>query len=278
MRPNLVIIGAQKAATTSLWLYLGQHPSVFMSPIKETNFFVAEMGWSRGIAWYESLFEPAVEEGAEVIGEASPNYTLFPSLPGVPERMASVIPNARLVYLLRHPIERMISSYMQELAQGTETMPIARALLERPHYADASRYAMQIDQYLRHFERSQLLILLSEELEREPEGVLDRALSFLGLPAGWRPTDLGARHNPSRSKRVPRGWWRRLGGLMIRGRIPTFPVPEAATRSPLTTRALKPEDITVPDDARKRLEDSLRPDVERLRTYLGRDFDGWGLI
>jgi hypothetical protein len=279
MLPSFVIVGAQKAATTSLWQYLGRHPAVFVTPVKETDFFVAQRAWPRGLAWYESLFAGA-GDGVTAVGEASPNYTMFPGFGGVPERMARIIPSAKLIYLLRQPVERMRAGYIHALAMGQEARPIEQALLDRPQYADTSRYAMQIEQYLRHFDRSQLLILLAEDLERRPGETFDRVLSFLGLPAGWRPPDLGVRHHPTLVKRIPRPWARRLGGFLIRARVPEFRVPARARiqRSRLTTRPLTPGDTTLPDDVRRRLEDLLRPDVERLRQYLGPDFDGWGLL
>jgi len=278
VRPNFVIIGAQKAATSSLWMYLRQHPEVFMPGEKETDFFIAEKAWPLGLEWYESLFASAASKGATAVGEASPNYTLYPGFPGVPKRMAQVIPEARLIYVLRDPIERMVSGYLQVLAHGQETLPIKRALLERPHYVDASRYAMQVERYLPYFDRSRILIILSEDLEAKPAETLDRVLRFLELPHGWRPADLGVRYHTTQGKRVPRAWWRNLGGLMIRGRIPRLPVPKSAATSPLTTRALGPDDVTLTGDLRKRLEETLRPDVERLREYLGEDFHGWGLL
>lgn len=278
MLPNFVIIGAQKAATTSLWHYLGQHPEVFVCPQKETDFFVAEMNWARGVGWYESLFESAAGSGAVAIGEASPNYTMHPSLAGVPERMARVIGDARLIYLLRHPVDRMVSGYVQSLSQGSETLPLARALLERPHYADASRYWMQLERYLRCFPSERILVLLSEELTSAPGPTLERALDFLGVTRAWRPPDLGARQHQTAGKRVPRGWWRRLGGMMIRGRVPAFPVPDRLRDSLLTTRALRASDMELPPGLRERLEDLVRPDLVRLRDHLGPGFPAWGLL
>ncbi len=278
MLPNFVIIGAQKAATTSLWRHLGEHPDVFVSPIKETNFFVKEMNWSRGLDWYESLFAAGESRSGLAVGEASPNYTLHPGLPGVPGRMASVIPDAKLIYLLRHPVERMISGYLQALAQGAETLPIERALLERPHYADISRYSMQLDEYLRFFERERVLVLLSEDLEAAPVATLSRALEFIGVESEWRPPSLNVRHHPSAGKRVPRSWWRRLGGMVIRGQVPTFPAPLWLRRSPLASRPLRAADSAISEEVRKQLEELLRPDVASLRKHLGPSFDGWGLL
>lgn len=278
MLPNFVIIGAQKAATTSLWHYLGQHPEVFVCPQKETDFFVAEMNWARGVSWYESLFQPAARSGAVAIGEASPSYTMYPSFGGVPERMARVIGDARLIYLLRHPVDRMVSGYVQSLTQGSETLPLAQALLERPPYADASRYWMQLEQYLRFFPPERILVLLSEELTSAAGPTLERALDFLGVASDWRPADLGARQHETAGKRVPRDWWRRLGGMVIRGQLPAFPVPERLRRSRLTTRALRASDTELPPGLRERLEDLVRPDLVRLRDYLGPGFRAWGLL
>lgn len=278
MLPNFVIIGAQKAATTSLWHYLRLHPRVAMSAAKETNFFVAEMAWDRGLSWYESQFAHARDADPVAVGEASPNYTMYPELAGVPERMAKTIPEARLIYVLRHPIERMVSSYLHLLTLGSETRPIDVALLEEPHYANASRYAMQAEQYLRHFDPSRLLMFTVDELRAAPGPTLDRVLEFLALEPGWRPEGLDVHYHRTAEKRVPRSWWRRLGGLMIRANVPDFQVPRAVAESNLTTRPLTRADAALSDAARARLEDMVRPDVARLRAHLGERFGGWGLL
>lgn len=282
MLPTFVIIGAQKAATTTLWHVLGRHPSIYVCGIKETDFFIAERSWPRGIGWYESLFPESEAAGAVAIGEASPNYTMFPAYPGVPERMAGVIGSAKLIYLLRDPVERMRSSYLHALATGTETLPAEHALVARAHFANTSRYALQIEQYLRHFDRSQLLLLLSEDLAADPGATLDRVLGFLGLEPGWRPADPASRQHETATKRVPRPWARWVGGAMIRARVPEAALPHAvASRlrtSDLATRPLSPADGAISDELRSRLRDLLRPDVERLRGYMDPGFDGWGML
>src|SRR4051812_36085465 len=99
MLPNLIIIGAARAGTTSLYHYLRSHPEIWMSPEKELYFFVEDHNWKRGIEWYERHF-PA---GTPVRGEASTFYTHFPIRPGVPERIAALLPSAKLIYLVRDP-------------------------------------------------------------------------------------------------------------------------------------------------------------------------------
>ena len=113
--PTFLIIGAMKGGTTSLHRYLRQHPEVFMPARKELNFFLdeytgppidppEERNWSRGIAWYKHQFADVARERA--VGEASANYSRYPTYPGVAESIAAVVPNVRLVYLVRNPIDR----------------------------------------------------------------------------------------------------------------------------------------------------------------------------
>ena len=115
--PTFVVIGAMKAGTVSLRHYLDEHPDVFLGRggrFGEPNFFVAEYNWPRGRDWYESLFDGA--GGAAAIGECSPCYTWAHAFRGVPERMAQVVPEARLVYVVRDPIARMQSMYMHQVS------------------------------------------------------------------------------------------------------------------------------------------------------------------
>ena len=102
MRPNLIIIGAAKAGTTSLHYYLGLHPEISMSQRKELRFFSHEKYWSRGIEWYESHFSGI----AKIYGETSPSYAMYPRYPDPPERMHALVPHAKLIYVVSDPIER----------------------------------------------------------------------------------------------------------------------------------------------------------------------------
>ncbi len=96
MLPNLIIIGAQKCATTSLHYYLSLHPHIFMSREKELNFFIFERNSHKGIEWYKSNFVIK----ANISGESSPDCTNYPFFDGVPERMYSVVPKAKLIYII----------------------------------------------------------------------------------------------------------------------------------------------------------------------------------
>ena len=250
MRPNFIVIGAQKAGTNSLYRYLRSHPQVFMPETKEPDYFIRELNWDRGLAWYEQQFQGAGD--ATAIGEASTRYSMHPRFPGVPERIARLLPDVRLIYVVRHPLERMRSAHAHQILVGEERSPIEEALLRDPYYVDATRYAMQISRYLRYFPRQQLLVFTSEELRDAREATIQRVFRFLGVDPDWRPPELD------------REFYRTADRAALPG-------------SPVLPGDGDPRRAGIPERVRRRLEDMLRDDVRDLRAYLGDEFDGWGL-
>jgi hypothetical protein len=245
MLPTFLVIGSLKGGTTSLVQYLSTHPDVFMPENKETGFFVERLAWRCGLDWYEDLFADAGH--ATAIGEASPTYTLYPSLPGVPERIASVLPDVRLVYVVRHPIERMRSQYLHAVAREQEHRTMTRAFLETPEYMDGSRYATQIDQYLQYFDPAQLLVVTSESLRDDRAATVRRVFEFIGVDPDWVPPNLRCESHRTRDRLV------------------------AAGRSDKA-------DIQLPDNVERYLQTCLRDEVKRCASWLDPDFDGWGLL
>ena len=185
MLPNFLIIGAAKSGTTSPYRYLRDHPQVFIAHSKELKFFTSRTRWGFGPGWY--AWQCSDADGAVAIGEASPSYTRYPQRRGVPERVARVLPDARLVYLIRHPIERMRSHYLHRVLQGRGRAPLDEAVLSDPGYLDTSRYAMQIKQYLEWFSSAQLLVITAEALRRDRLDTLGR------FGSSWVSTLVGGR-------------------------------------------------------------------------------------
>jgi hypothetical protein len=177
MLPTFVVIGAMKAGTTTLATHLDGHPEVFMSRPKEPQFF--SQRWDRGLEWYEQLFEKAGDAVAR--GEASTTYTKLPMHPEAADRMAAIIPDARLIYLVRDPVDRMRSHWLHRVHEGEETRPIEQALREEPRYTNRSRYAMQVEQYLKRFPRQHLCILQAEDMYADPAQALPNVFRFLGV-------------------------------------------------------------------------------------------------
>lgn len=278
MLPNLLVIGAMKGGTTSLWEYLRQHPQVYMSDTKEIHFFDRDDRWARGRSWYEPHFAAAGPAHA-VVGEATPAYARFPLHRDVPARAASLVPDARLVYVLRDPIARIRSHYLHHRTLGLESLPFARAVVEHSTYVDTSRYAMQIEQWLRHFDSGRLLVLTSEQLRARRTETMRRVYGFLGVDESFTPP--AVEYHRTEDKRVPRPAinrfkYTRIGSRIAEGtRGPLRPVLQSLWA--LTRQRADTTGADLDAGLRGVLTDLVHDDVQRLRTYLGPDFDCWGL-
>jgi hypothetical protein len=193
--PSFLVIGAQKAGTTSLYGWLQHHPAVSLSQTKEVHFF--DQHFHRGVDWYSSQFSGPCS------GEATPYYLFHPL---APQRAATVVPEARLIVLLREPVSRAWSHYHHVRRQGSEPLSFVDAIaleqlrlrgevdkmledgrytsLNHQKYSYLSRglYADQLERWLRFFPREQLLVLETGALHRQPQASLDAVCDFLGVP------------------------------------------------------------------------------------------------
>jgi hypothetical protein len=276
--PTYVVIGAMKAGTVTLRHYLDEHPDVFLGrggTFGEPNFFIAEDNWPRGRGWYESLFDGA--DRAAAIGECSPSYTWAHVYRGVPERMAQVIPEARLVYVVRDPIARMQSMYMHQVSAGRERRRAEVALLD-DRYLGPSLYGFQLAAFLDHFHRSQVLVIANEVLRDRPREALSAVFDHLAVdPAA---VDLDKRHQDHRSldKPVPRlhdlEW---LPRRQVRIHPRWRPDQRTGLARLLTTRRARAGDSAIPPELRDRLAERLAADLHRFEHLLGHQVPShWG--
>jgi hypothetical protein len=195
--PDFLVIGAQKAGTTALYAYLRWHPGITGPPWKEVSFF--DRHYPRGVAWYRGQF-PLRPRG-RLVGEASPGYLFHPL---APQRVRETVPEARLVALVRDPVERALSHYHHEVALGREPLAFEDALAaeeERTRgeqermvrdpsyfshawwdytYVARGRYAEQFERWFDVFPREQLLVVASDELAADTPSTYRRVLEFLG--------------------------------------------------------------------------------------------------
>jgi hypothetical protein len=278
MLPTFLVIGTMKGGTTSLYNYLRDHPQVFMSTTKELHYFVAEKNLSRGNGWYERNFRDAGD--AVAVGEASPDYTKYPIYQGVPQRIAETMPGVKLIYVLRDPVERIRSHYLHDVARGRERRPIGEVVPGNVHYLAPSRYALQIDRYLEHFPREQLLVLTSEDLRTDRRATMRRVHEFIGVDADWSAPVQEREFNGIASKAAP--------GLLVRAarnvpgasRLRLLAPRQVMAVERLLRTSKRPVDVqagTISDELRRRLVDELAPDLERLRSHMGDGFEAWGL-
>lgn len=200
--PDFIVIGAMRSGTTSLHHLLVQHPSIAAGIKKEIHFF--DLEFLRGERWYRAHFSrrETLKRSGRLTGEASPYYLSHPLAPG---RAAQVVPDARLIVVLRNPVDRAYSHYWHSVRLNAENLPFEAALeaeagrlsgemeriLAQPGYRsfahqhqayfERSLYADELERWFRHFSREQVLILEREQFSRDVEKQIGRLFAFLGL-------------------------------------------------------------------------------------------------
>lgn len=179
MRPDFIIIGAMKCATTTLHEQLAAQPGVFMSKPKEPCFFSDDDVWSRGIGWYESLFRDAPVNA--ICGESSTHYTKLPTYPKTIDRVRSLLPDVRLIYVMRHPVERLISHFVHDWSEGILQGSIDEAVERHAVLLQYSRYAYQIRPWIDAFGADGILPMFQERMKLDPDGELQRVAQFIGF-------------------------------------------------------------------------------------------------
>lgn len=277
--PNLLVIGGLKCGTTSLHHYLNLHPEVAMSRPKELNFFVDELNWDLGAEWYASHFDAA----ARVRGETSPHYTNLPRFTGVPERAAATLgDDARLIYMVRDPVDRLLSHYLHNVGGGYEPRTLDEALAgDGGSYVSRGRYATQLEPFLREFGEERVLVLSSEELAAQRVPTVRRAFEFLGVDTGFASEQFGREWETGSAKGG--------GGFRLMDRAVRMPGLRALDRNfdrlPERLRWIVERVVHDPDsgpapkpelDAAQgeRLAEVFAPEAERLEALTGRRF-GW---
>lgn len=268
--PDFLIIGAMRSGTSSLARYIRAHPSICLATQKEVHFF--DRNFARGTEWYVRHF-PCAHPG-HLTGEATQTY-LFDE--EALDRMASVVPHARLIVLLRHPIDRAYSHYWLNRARGREPLDFEAAIRAEPErvdngglnerywysYLGRGRYARQLAALTERYPRDQLLVHLFEELRDSPAATYGAICRFLGIDDGVLPPNLGRVVNPyvtfrslrlrTLSQRLPERLHKAVGRLNTR--VASYPSMDAATR--------------------KRLITEFEGEIASLESWLDRDLSSW---
>jgi hypothetical protein len=277
-RPTFLGIGAQKCASTWLHRILAAHPQVTVPTQKEVDFF--SYRYDRGYQWYERQIGELVA-AAPARGEISPSYFHEPA---VPARVARYVPDARILVSLRDPVERALSNHRHEVraAQITGDVSFEAGLANNPMYLEQGLYATHLRRWLRHFPRERVLVLLAEDVARDPLGASREVFRFLGIDEQLTLGEVRERYNASyvpRSRglgrvkdalygatRLPatRWAWDVAAGLGLRSlyrRVNHAPV--AAVLPPP-----RPETLAA-------LRARFEPEVRDLEVLLGRPLQGW---
>ncbi|HYF12119.1 MAG TPA: sulfotransferase [Actinomycetota bacterium] len=289
-RPDTIVIGAAKAGTTALYWYLAEHPDVFMSPLKETNYFAfgldehgrwlygdPELHRFRVHSWdaYEELFERA--GSARAVGEVSPIYLECPQTAG---RIRERLPGARIICGLRDPVDRAYSDFLMYLrTRGRRLDPerdlVASAAWARPdsHWMKISRYHEMLVPYFDAFPAEQIHVYLFDDLRRDPLGTLRDVYAFVGVDTTFVP-DLNTPHNVGG---VPGNM--RLERVLTSHRLRALVDPIVPRRVGDAVRRLRTRNLRRPPslspEVRTELLAPFRDDVARTAELIGRDLTHW---
>ena len=294
-RPNLFVVGAMKAGTTTVYHHLRHHPEIFMSAVKEPQYFIGAPtgGWqgpdaanttSRDLAAYEQLFDGAGE--ARIVGEASPVYLCDP---GAAAKIQAYAPDARIVAVLRQPVDRAYSAWLMKGRHGYERLGFAEALAEEPrriaqgwryawHYAALGCYAGQVERFFASVGRAHVHVAFYDDLVRDPAAVMRGIFRFLGVDDGVAP--------PPSVDRNP-GFAVRSGGLFrwlttpsrvreaVKPLAPSLARPLWRRVSSAAGRWNRMPSPPLAPDLRQRLTREWADEIRALERLLGADLARW---
>lgn len=283
--PTFLVVGVAKAGTTALYHYLGEHPEVYVSPVKEPGYFASGYGVE---TWEDYLALFADAGGAKAVGEATPRYFHDPE---APDRIAAALPGVRIVVLLRQPVERALSHYVMLANSSATIRPEPFAAFFRRVMDDPARwhagglaerglamgfYADSLARWLDRFGRDRVAVYLDEDLRQTPERMMAALYAFIGVDPTYRP-DLERRHNVGQG--LPRS-----GGLQrlvfqasalkhLAQRLLPDPVRDAARRALL--RFNQGEKPALTPDERRAFTAVYHDDIQRVERLIGRDLSAW---
>lgn len=268
--PDFVVIGAQRSGTSSLAHYLSGHPEIYIAASKEVHFFDWE--FHRGISWYERHFASAREP---VAGEATPSYMYTP---GAMERMAHHLPDARLVAILRNPIDRAYSHYWFNRSQKKERLSFADAIRREAErlssgdprsrhafsYVDRGRYIRQLRRVAELYPRSSVHVVVFEDMKADAAGAFRDLCTFLGVDADVEVPRVGGTTNR----------YVEYHSLLLKDLTPKLPRPVRKLAGRVNRKRTSPYE-PMDEATRNALRETFRDDNEALRRWLDRDDPLW---
>jgi Sulfotransferase family len=292
MMPNFFIIGAHKSGTSALYHYLSQHPQIYMCPIKEPGFFFSDL-WRAGnyresaistLEEYRALFQGVVNEVA--VGEASTGYLY---VPGVAQNISRTVPEAKLIAILRNPMDRAYSHYLMNIRDGDQWISsfsdalreddrdVQCALHCPKRYKEIGFYGKQLKNYFDHFPREQIRVCLYDELMSDPLRTIQDCCRFLSVDDTFVPN---MSHKPNVSGIPHRTTLHSL--LFKSGRVKSLAKRFVPTRLQAQVRRIvvglvnaKLDRPPLPSSIRSELGALYREDIIELQALIHCDLSGW---
>jgi len=270
MLPNFLVIGAPRSGTSWIHDNLRRHPQVFLPKTKELHYF--DRDYERGIDYYEAQFVDWA--GQHSVGEVTPGYlsgVFFPDR-NIPQLIRSHLPNVKLVAVLRNPVERAYSHYWHNVAQDARNLDLTfeQKLQQRPQILREGFYFEHLSRYLSLFPRRQMLLLLYDDLEKDPSGFLRQIYEFLGIDAHFQSGIESVRRNAALGMGNLAGsrlLWHVERALAKTGLIRV----SARLRRVNSARPLPPMN----QETRRKLVELYRPTNVQLSNLIGLDLSVW---
>lgn len=274
MKVDFMIIGAQKCGTTSLAAQLAAHPEICFSKKKEPGYFNASTNWRDTIDQYHRLFEPT---DGQLCGEASTMYTFLPEYIGTARRLHEYNPDLKLIYIMRNPVDRIVSHFTHNLARGQVVNDPLRAVKDDPTYMTRSHYAAQIAPYLELFGQSNVLLIIFEEYVQDQLATLERIAQFLEIDSGgFQRVDTAPKHKSVGEYRLKSQLVEQVVSAEAFQVVRTL-VPDGIRR-PIRHRFFSNKVDERPQFSRELLETLwcfFEADVAQLERLLGREIHAW---
>jgi hypothetical protein len=274
VKPGFIVIGAMKCGTSTVCSYLERHPEVFMLPDCELDFFSRDANFAKGVSWYEAHFDGHADKA--VVGEGSNSYAAAAIYPDTAVRMAAYNPDIKIIYIVRNPLERLISAWVQTRADSGDKIPatVDGAVTERPEFfVDQSLYWDNISRYRTLFPDHQIHVSFMEDLKADPDMFFKALADFLGISPMLQISP--GQVNPSQGKRILSARYTRLRRLPAMNAMSRLPRPvKRFIKRELFSQTLHDTprlSAQVHDDLVAR----LRPDAMSFLEAYGKPADFW---
>lgn len=272
---DVIVIGAMKAATSTVCAFLEDHPDVFMVPNCEPNYFSHDDNFAKGPEWYAGFLRARGSE--RLSGEGSNDYAARDMYPDAAARMAAYNPSLKIIYMVRHPLKRISSAWVQNRTDTGDSVPptLDRAVLEmKARFVGQSRYWHNLTPYREVFGDDQIFIGFMEDLNRDPSAFFAQLCAFLSIPATEK-VERG-HLNKSAGKRMPNQTYTALRRLPFMATMKAmFPktIVQAVKSGFLTRTVEKPPQFS--DKVKADLIRQLQPDAQALLAHCGKAPDFW---
>ncbi len=279
MKPNYMVIGAAKCATTTICSLLGKHPDVFMVKCKEPQFFNHDEIFARGFDWYESLYADAGRK--KMRGEGSNASSMKEQFPNALPRIAAYAPELKLIYTVRDPFDRIESYWIEKRSNAGD--PVHRDFnhalkVNRHWFVDSSNYLAQLDPFREIYSDENIHVVFYEDFKEDPAAVMRGCFEFLGVDPEIAIPNAGGHLNRSEGKRVPGTVLSRLqsvpGYRKVARRFPRELRQRVARRYFFKEMKCRP---VWNSESREWVGDLLRDDLRNFLVRYGKPADFWNI-